>query len=290
MSGSSWKTLLRPAMPVGLLEMRQRRRARQVDQTEETRRRKFQNSRSAVTAAAKMIRELSNEQCHDVAFLEKQFIPALGLNDEALHEQPPELSAYFGVGLHIWQYPSQLSKYLAWVAANAAGTRCYMEIGCRWGGMVILISEWLRRNGAPLEAIIAVDPIDPTPFVEQYFSDLADEKTKGTKPISTRYIQAFSTAPAVKDIIAQERPDFVFVDGDHTLQGALKDHLLVRDVANVIVHHDINSVSCPDTTLLWQALQAMERDHFDFESFVDRYPSVGQPFLGIGVMKRKRTN
>jgi hypothetical protein len=83
------------------------------------------------------------------------------------------------------------------------------------------------------------------------------------------------------------QPDFVFIDGDHTLSGALADHLLVRDHATIIAHHDICSQACPDTTLLWQTLRKLEAPIFEFYEFVDQYPSVQGAFLGIGAMKRK---
>jgi hypothetical protein len=83
------------------------------------------------------------------------------------------------------------------------------------------------------------------------------------------------------------RPDFVFIDGDHSLRGALADHLLVREHARIIVHHDICSDACPDTTFLWEALKRLESHEFDFVEFVNQYPSVTGQFLGIGAMKRK---
>ena len=81
----------------------------------------------------------------------------------------------------------------------------------------------------------------------------------------------------------------MFIDGDHRLKGALEDHLLIRPHANVIVHHDIHSQACPDTTLLWKALQDMEADRFEATQFIEQYPSVGGDFLGIGVLKRRST-
>lgn len=50
-----------------------------------------------------------------------------------------------------------------------------MEIGCRWGGMFILITEWLRNSGADLKTVIALDPIAPTPFISAYFDLLRQQ-------------------------------------------------------------------------------------------------------------------
>jgi hypothetical protein len=65
----------------------------------------------------------------------------------------------------------------------------------------------------------------------------------------------------------------------------LADHLLARKTAKIIVHHDIVSDVCPQTTLLWNAVREMETNYVA-EAFVDQYPSVKGSFLGIGCLKR----
>ena len=73
----------------------------------------------AVDNAVKKISLLEHHLCYDVNYLEKILIPELGLNNEMLHEQPQELKKYFGKGLHLWQYPSQLARYSVWLIHNA---------------------------------------------------------------------------------------------------------------------------------------------------------------------------
>jgi hypothetical protein len=198
-----------------------------------------------------------------------------------LHEQPSELAPHFGKGLHLWQYPSQLAPYLAWLAGNCSGITSFIEIGCRWGGMFTLVVEWLRHNGADLKTVIAVDPVAQSPFITAYF-DLLRAETR----IEPAYLQALSTSPLVMAVIDQVKPQFAFIDGDHSLKGALLDHLMVRQYAEIIVHHDIRSVACQDTTLLWQALKRMESPKFETFEFTQQYASVNGSFLGIGAMKR----
>ena len=253
-----------------------------VQQTPQDRYQRFSCLAPFVHDAINAIAGLSSAQRTDVEFLEREFIPGLGLNDEALHEQPAELSASFGKGLHLWQYPNQLAPYLAWLARNSSGITSFMEIGCRWGGMFILVAEWLRNNGADLKTIIAVDPIGPTPFIVTYF-DWLREQTK----IEPVYLQAFSHSPIVGMLVERVKPEFVFIDGDHSLLGAMQDHLLVRRHANVIVHHDVHSQACPETTLLWKALKEFEAPRFDMVEFTGQYASVNGAFLGIGAMKRR---
>jgi len=201
----------------------------------------------------------------------------LGLNNEMLHEQPSELSKYFGTGLHLWQYPNQLSRYLVWLAFNAKHVKSYMEIGCRWGGTFILITEWLKKIGARLDYAVAVDPIEPTPFIKRYM-DISG--------IPIVYRNEMSTAPEFRKYYDACRPEFVFIDGDHTMLGVMNDHLLARKSAKIIVHHDVTSQACPDTTLFWSYVRTAE-DAFEFAEFTDQYDSVKGSFLGIGVLKRR---
>ena len=223
------------------------------------------------------IKELPPDKCFDVNHLEKFFIPSLGLNNEALHEQPRELEQFFGKGLHIWQYPKQLACYLVWLAHNANDVTSYLEIGCRWGGMFILVNEWLKKIGARLKLSVAVDPIEPTPFIKRYI-DVSDT------PVL--YFQKFSSNPEFVEYVKQWKPEMIFIDGDHTMSGVMLDHIVARQVAKIIVHHDIASQACPDTSLFWTYIKLTE-DGFESSEFIHQYESVHGNFLGIGVMKRK---
>ena len=86
----------------------------------------------------------------------------------------------------------------------------------------------------------------------------------------------------------RSKPDFVFIDGDHSFNGALSDYEMVKDEAKIIVHHDIASTACPEIIQLWQHLKCMDADKFEFNEFIAQYDSVGNDFLGIGAMKKKR--
>ena len=288
MATTQLKRIVRPFVPVGLIDLYANHHSQRERQQEDARRLRFEGLRGTVGQTIGAIASLTREQCVDLRFLEHEFIPSLGLNDELLHEQPAEFAASQGKGLHIWQYPVQLAGYLAWLTRNAEGITSYMEIGCRWGGMFILISEWIRRHGDRLRSVTAVDPIEPTPFIETYFALLREQAAAGRTAIEATYLQEFSTAPGVRDMVERTRPDFVFIDGDHRLYGALADHMLIRDHARIIVHHDVFSQSCPDTTLLWDALKTLEAHTFENVEFVGQYPSVNGHFLGIGALKRRQ--
>ncbi|MDO1582213.1 hypothetical protein [Rhizobium oryzicola] len=237
----------------------------------------YQSIVGAVDEVIAKVRDLPLQRCYDMQYLEHEFIPSLGLNNEQLEQQPPELGAYFGRGLHLWQYPSQLANYLVWLAHNAKSVHNYTEIGCRWGGTFILVNEWLKRIGAPIEFSLAIDPIAPTPFIQRY-------REISSSPII--YLEAFSTSEEVKKYFATFRPEMVFIDGDHSLHGVMFDHLLVRTKADIIVHHDVTSDGCPATTLFWSYLKQAETD-FDHWEFGQQYDSVQGNFLGLGVLKKK---
>ncbi|MBM5815609.1 MAG: class I SAM-dependent methyltransferase [Cyanobacteria bacterium K_Offshore_surface_m2_239] len=240
----------------------------------------FQENDAASLVASHLIKAIPDDKLTDITYLETELIPALGLNNENLHEQPQELSPFMGTGLHVFQYPNQLSRYLAWLTEHAKETRHYVEIGSRWGGTFIVVCEWLRRIGAPLSSAIAVDPIGETPMIKRYGEHLVGDG------IDYQFIKDFSTGPVVKAVFEDRCPDFVFIDGDHSMRGALADHMLARQCARIIVHHDISSDACPETTALWQALKELERGVFAAEEFIDQYPSVKGSFLGIGALKR----
>lgn len=253
---------------------------------ERLRRAQFEGLRGIVSEKVAAIRSLTPEQCLDADYLENDFVPLLGLNDELLNDYPKELRSHYGSGLHLWQYPNQLAKFLVWMSGNVREIRCYMEIGCRWGGMFILVSEWLRKHSVYMQTAIAVDIISPTPLIDEYFK-LLNANPGDQHKIGPVYIREFSTSEEAKRVVERLKPDFVFIDGDHSLRGALSDHMLVRDFARIIVHHDVHSDTCTDTTMLWNVLRQLERHEFACCQFVDQYKSVGKNINGFGVMYRR---
>lgn len=237
----------------------------------------YTNIVGAVEETIAKIQALPLSRCYDTHYIETQLIPSLGLNDEYLDQQPGEFREFFGKGLHLWQYPSQLAGYLVWLAHNAKNIRCYTEIGCRWGGTFILVNEWLKKIGAPIEFSLAIDPIPRTPFIEKYIEI-------SSTPV--HYLQNLSNSKEVIDYLAMLKPDMVFIDGDHELHAVMLDHLQVRNTAKIIVHHDVFSQACGGTTLFWSYVKQAESDFEAFE-FTQQYESVAGHFLGIGVLKRK---
>src|SRR6185437_433726 len=99
-SNSALSKAVKPLIPPVLTEQ-----VRNYSQNNhlKAKRAKFEHFRNGVSEKVKAIRNLEPEKCRDVRFLELEFIPWLGLNDETMEDYPPELHRFYGNGLHIWQ-------------------------------------------------------------------------------------------------------------------------------------------------------------------------------------------
>jgi hypothetical protein len=247
------------------------------NENENERRRLFSEKRLNVDNFLKEFCLIPDDLLYDETFIEKFIIEKIGLNNEVLHEQPPELKPYYGTGLYIWQNPKQFSKYIVWLMRNGKNYSSYLEIGCRWGGTFIVICEVLHRINPDFKLAIAVDLVEKTPFIERYI-EIANGN--GFEII---YFKGPSTSEEFHRLIEKKQPEISFIDGDHRLEGGLKDHMLVREKSKIIVHHDISSDSCPDTTFLWDCLKKLEINRKSIE-FTEQYSSVKNKYLGIGVL------
>lgn len=245
---------------------------------EDDKREILSQSVSHVDYLVEVFQKLNESQLSDPNFMENFIIREVGLNNELLTEQPEELKEYYGKGLYVWQNPMQFSKFLVWLFHNGRNYKSYIEVGCRWGGTFIVISELLRKINPDFQTATAADLIDKSPFIERY-----QLITNDNPNFKVQYFQGSSTSTEFKNFYNELKPDIAFVDGDHSLKGALKDHLLVRSHAKIIVHHDVYSDSCADTTMLWQSLKELESTKENVE-FIDQHDSVAGKYLGIGVL------
>ena len=236
---------------------------------------------SNVDAFVSAFRAVPDSLLYDEAYMERFVLENVGLNGESLGELAPELAPYFGTGLYIWQNPKQFSKYMIWLLKNAGNCSSYLEIGSRWGGTFIVTCEILRRVNPNFKCAIAADLIEKTPFIERYM-----DITKGSG-LEIVYFQGSSTSDEFVRLLGERKPDMYLVDGDHKIFGALKDHMLVRQFSKIIVHHDVCSGTCPETTLLWNSLKQLESGMNHIE-FVEQYSSLKGNYFGIGALFQKR--
>lgn len=217
----------------------------------------------------------------DVDYLEKFVLEHIGLNNESLGELAPELKEYFGTGLYIWQNPKQFARYMLWLLNNAKNCASYLEIGSRWGGTFIVTCEVLRRINSNFKCAIAADLINKTPFIERYEAIV---KNKGVDII---YYKGSSTSDEFVKLAKETKPDMSLIDGDHRIVGALQDHMLIRQLSKIIVHHDACADTCPETTLLWNSLKQLEVG-MKFTEFFEQYPSLRGNYFGIGVLSKNK--
>lgn len=224
----------------------------------------------------KIILDLKDDQIKDAEFLEKQLIPNLGLNDELLHEQPTELSEFYGkgLGLRIWQYPNQFAKYLTLLNTVKPKIKSYLEIGCRNGGTFALTCEYL----SPLKKAVAIDIIDLTDTIAAYV-----EETEWAS-----YLKIDSHSEEFYSFIKDNFFDLVLIDGDHSYEGVKQDAEATRFQSNIQVFHDIHSDVCPGVKKYWEEFKQTHINKYNFHEFIDQYDSVSGNYLGIGVAVRKK--
>jgi len=195
----------------------------------------------------------------------ERFLPNLGMNGEQLHEMPKELSNYYGWGLSFWQYPNQFSKLLK--KLTELDIKSYLEIGCRWGGTFIIISETLKKINSGC-ALYACDIIPKSDVLKQY-SEFTEFE----------YLEESSSNASFLDKVPQKL-DLVFIDGDHSYEAVKTDFINFKDRAKYILFHDISSDACPGVVKLWEEIK---NDYVHFE-YVDQYDSVRGSFLGLGLI------
>jgi len=208
----------------------------------------------------------------------EEILPYFGMNDEQTFELPKEFNEFMGWGIKFWQYPNQLSKLLCFLRNKDIDS--YLEIGVRWGGTFILVTELLRRYNSHLR-VIANDIIPQSEILHIYQNDFEADKFS--------YIQMGSNDPFFLYNIGNFEPkptpqiDCVFIDGNHQYWSAKEDYLRALHLgAKYIIFHDIVSQSCVPTKILWKDLKKKHRKTYEF---TDQYESVNGTYLGIGVIE-----
>lgn len=200
--------------------------------------------------------------------MDEHFILELGLNDECLYEQPPELNQYFGKGLKIWQYPNQISPFIQ--SLNGISCKSYMEIGVRHGGNFILITEVLAK----INPNIITYACDINPM-----SEILKEYRKHRNFV---YLEMSSLTDEFKSFCENNYIDFAFIDGDHSYESVMSDYQIFKNKLETkhIVFHDIRNDSCPFSVAVWNEVKYTPG--CVWREYILQYESVVGNFLGIG--------
>lgn len=173
------------------------------------------------------------------------------------------------------QKPMELFHYLRFLRSRRI-VRC-MEIGTLWGGTLFAHSAATAPHGH----LIAVDafPHESAEAMTSRYQLLARPTQRVT--CVWRDSHASETAAEVASALAGEPLDLLFLDGDHSLEGATRDYEqygpMVRS-GGVIAFHDIASPRGDGVRALWRSL----RDRHETVEFVDRRHAPHG--LGIGVV------
>lgn len=217
------------------------------------------------TSLLDLLRTLPEEEiCAPVL---ENLICRLGLNNEKPDEFPAHLTRFMGHGLHTWQYPNQLARFLDFLKDK--GIASYLEIGVRHGGTFRLVTEFLKRYNPHLDAV-GLD-VYVSPYVQQNVP---------------RFCCARADSPTAKQLYASQKWDMIFVDGDHRERFVRADWEAVKDHARYVVFHDIANSMCPGVRRVWGEIKAAHPDACT--EFVEQYEEVTQrthkTFLGIGIV------
>jgi cephalosporin hydroxylase len=219
-----------------------------------------------------------SKELSDSLFLESHILPVLGFNNENMHEFPQELFPFCGKGLLHWQYPNQFGKYLSLL--SELKPESYLEIGVRHGGTFIITLEYLKKFTVVKNAIAVDIAYPPSIVLYKKINSLVS------------FYQINSQLDSFTKLLAKQKNiDLVFIDGNHEEQACMNDFNNVKEIANMIVLHDIASDACAGVKNSWSFIKKNYSSQYLFFEFTDQYESVkaktGLSFFGIGLAVKK---
>jgi cephalosporin hydroxylase len=180
---------------------------------------------------------------------------------------------FSGVGRYTTIAPLQVRSELAAAAEHvaAAAPRRVLEIGTYTGGTLY---TWCRAAES-VETVISVDlPDGPT---KPRFLDRAMPDT------DVRFVrknsQTRATRAEVERALDSEPVDFLFIDGDHTLDGVRRDFELYEPLVadgGLIAFHDIVTLEREEWNQVDELWSAIEPE-YDTTEFVDETYDPREP-------------
>ena len=230
------------------------------------------------------MKEIPLSKLSDIDYLEN-FIISSGLHasggdgsyDSIEYEWPRSLDAFVGKGLQIWQYPTQFSKYLVFL--SQFHIKSHLEIGVAYGGAFVFSAEYLKRFNPSLTSY-CIDVVSPSVLVKCY-----------SRKRDFSYITAKSS-DLYQHIDSQTHFDLVFIDGDHSREGVMRDFDLIKDRADIIAFHDIVNFKTFGAIEAWDDVKNNYSNQYDFFEFMDQYAEIlnkkpDNLLFGIGVAVKK---
>lgn len=174
-------------------------------------------------------------------------------------------------GYHIQQNPTEFASFLGFLRERPQ-IRRYLEIGSASGGFIRCIHELVGFD----QAVMIDDG--------SYQGEMQDANIAGFREKVKRFT-CDSHGPVAKLALQDETPfDLIFVDGDHSYEGVMKDVELVLPYAaadTLIAFHDVQCGLVPDVQRAYEELLASGK-----LVEITRYISVDSDHrFGIGVCR-----
>lgn len=195
------------------------------------------------------------------------------LRNEAGSSNPDYFHAKKTGGLKLQQVPEEYCALLTLLKASDIKT--YLELGIGNGGSFVTACYFMKHS---LETAVAVDNLA---YRNLGIGQNETEILSYINSIETKASKFFinsSTDDYFKSIDSRLSYDCIFIDADHSYEGAKRDYensLKHINKGGLIIFHDINSAACPGIMKLWQEVK-QGKTNWEF---------IASKTCGIGVIK-----
>jgi hypothetical protein len=219
-------------------------------------------ARMRLLRGIRQLLELPDELLRDEETLMK-IIREIGLcydDRDVYGDESPYMNAS---GNGLYQLPKQLVKAMIELSRHKIDS--FLEVGTYTGYTSSLLTAYLYRFNPELKATT----IDPNHNFRSY------KKVRSLIPLEHRLCKSETLRGQVFDC--------VFIDGDHSYQGARRDFENVGKQARICMFHDINDemVGFENVPRLWKELSE-SGSSTETHSFLECTP--GKQVMGIGIL------
>lgn len=186
------------------------------------------------------IGSISNEDLSKV-------IISLGANQE--HIEPFNT----GTGLLYWQNEKEFAEYLKFIFNFKESINSYLEIGCRWGGTFIIVSEILKKKQNLRSTCFYI-----AEEVSLYANDIISMQENLKKYKKNQNFEYFKcdSLKLKENLENVKQIDMIFVDGNHHYEHVMKDYETALQLnPKILVFHDISSKACPGSAESWNDIK-----------------------------------